>query len=109
MLFFNKKVIDKIGLWDENYFLYLEDLDFCLGMRKMGYKIVFDPLAKIKHKGGASSNSKYNIVLKHWYNSRNYFFTKHLGQNQGKIIKLIFSIEIKLLSLYHHLRHETAE
>ncbi len=38
------------GFLDERYFLYLEDMDFCLRAKKKGYKIIFEPKAIIWHK-----------------------------------------------------------
>lgn len=108
-IIFRKYHKNQLNLFDENYFLYLEDLDFCLNLKKLGYKIIFDPKSKIIHKGGVSSKSKYNVVLKNWYKSRRYFFRKHLGKIKGNILSLIFSAEELLLRLYHHLRHEPAE
>lgn len=89
---------------DENYFLYLEDLDFGTEIKKNGLKVVFDPESKVIHKGGASNNSRYNIELKHWYDSRNYYFTKHLNKYQAVIIKVIFKLEFLLLKCFHKLR-----
>ncbi len=109
MLFRRNSPSTNLNLFDENFFLYLEDLDFCLTMKNKGFLIVYDPSSRIKHKGGASSNSKYNIVLKHWYQSRKYFFLKHLNFIQGIILWIIFSMEEFTLSLYHHIRHEPAE
>lgn len=100
---------EKINLLDERYFLYLEDLDFCLTMKNKNYKIILDPHSKIKHISGASSNSKYNIVLKHWYKSRRYFFKKYFSSIEYIILSIIFSIEEKFLQLYHSLKNESAE
>lgn len=49
-----KKVIDKVGLFDERYFLYFEDLDFCRRVRGMGLKIYYLPKAEFIHYHGAS-------------------------------------------------------
>lgn len=50
----SKKVIDKIGLLDERYFMYFEDLDYCRRVRKAGFKIYYLPEAKVIHEHGAS-------------------------------------------------------
>ena len=98
-----------INLMDEKYFLYLEDLDFCLTLKDKSYKIIFDPRSKIKHISGASSNSRYNIVLKHWYKSRRYFFKKYFSSIKYIILSVIFFLEEKILQLYHSLKNEPAE
>ncbi len=46
--------IKKVGLINENYFMYFEDLDYCRAMRKFGLKVYFLPSAEIIHYHGAS-------------------------------------------------------
>lgn len=50
-----KEVFTKIGLLDERYFLYLEDLEFCQRAKKAGFKIVYVPQAKVWHFNAGSS------------------------------------------------------
>lgn len=53
----HKSVFDKIGYLDEkNYFMYFEDVDFCLRLHRESIKILFIPEVKILHYGGASSD-----------------------------------------------------
>jgi len=47
-------VINKIGLLDERYFMYFEDLDYCRKAKKFGLKVYYLPTAKIIHEHGAS-------------------------------------------------------
>lgn len=61
-----KEVIEKIGLLDENYFAYLEDVDYCVRAKKAGYKIFYEPKAVIWHKNASSSGgpgSKLHFFL----------------------------------------------
>ena len=55
MLFFNKKVIDKVGFWDENYFLYFEDSDFCERAKRSGFRLFYNPKIIIWHKNAQST------------------------------------------------------
>ena len=60
-------VFKQIGLFDENYFFYLEDLDFCLRAQKAGFSLLFVPQAHVWHQGSAStafspSLRKYHMV-----------------------------------------------
>lgn len=50
-----RKVIDKIGAWDESYFFYGEDLDFCYRIKKDGFKVMYFAKPLLKHYKGASS------------------------------------------------------
>ncbi|MBI3984803.1 MAG: glycosyltransferase family 2 protein [Candidatus Levybacteria bacterium] len=53
-----KEVGEKVGWWDEDYFFYGEDLQFCLDIKKLGYKIYYAGTSNIMHIGGASSGIK---------------------------------------------------
>jgi GT2 family glycosyltransferase len=49
---------DEVGWWDERYFFYGEDLDFCYQLKKKGWKIYFVPDVKILHYKGVSGGIK---------------------------------------------------
>lgn len=53
----SRAIIDKIGLLDERYFMYFEDLDYCRRARKAGFKIYYLPSAEVIHVHGASGRS----------------------------------------------------
>lgn len=65
-----RQVFDKIGLLDEKYFLYLEDMDFCTRAQKAGFRIIFEPSAIIWHKN-ASSVGGSGSQTQDYYISRN--------------------------------------
>ncbi len=57
---YRKSVFDEIGIFDENHFAYLEDLDIGYRAKVYGYKNYFTPDAIVHHAGSASSGSKHN-------------------------------------------------
>lgn len=57
---YRKKVIDKIGFFDEKFFAYMEDVDISYRAKINGYKNVFCSDAVIYHIGSATTGSKYN-------------------------------------------------
>lgn len=77
-------LISDIGLMDEGYFLYYEDVDFCRETVKAGWKIINNPSARVVHLRGGSSpvkrNKKINKRLPlYYYQSRTRFFAKQYG------------------------------
>jgi GT2 family glycosyltransferase len=50
-----KEVTERIGFLDERYFLYFEEIDFCLQTQRAGWKVTFFPDASVVHLGGQSS------------------------------------------------------
>ncbi|MDO8487440.1 MAG: glycosyltransferase family 2 protein [Candidatus Curtissbacteria bacterium] len=65
-----KEVFEKIGLLDEKYFLYLEDMDFCVRVKKAGFKIKFCPGAILWHKNAVSAGGS-GSKLQDYYITRN--------------------------------------
>lgn len=100
-----KKINNKLNLFNEKFFLYLEDIDFGIKINRYGYKVIFDPNSKIIHIGGSSSKNKYKTDLKNWYISRKIFFKNHLNIIEGIILNSIFTIEEKILKLIHFLKN----
>ena len=52
------EAIAKVGYFDEDFFFYGEDLDWCWRFKEAGYKIMYTPTAKIIHYKGAASGMK---------------------------------------------------
>ncbi|MDP2159354.1 MAG: glycosyltransferase, partial [Flavobacterium sp.] len=86
-----KKVLDEIGLLDEDFFMYGEDIDLSYRIKKAGYKNYFYPDTKIIHyKGESTKKGSLNYVFV-FYNAMIIFARKHLSKNNA----LLFSILIK--------------
>lgn len=59
----DKKVFEKIGYFDERFFMYFEDNDFCLRAKAAGFKIAVDPTVIVNHDL-TKSEQKINYALK---------------------------------------------
>ena len=82
-MFFNMKHFKEIGFFDENFFIYLEEIDLCKKLKKNDKKIL-DKKVIIKHIGGSSHNENINFEMElsrnwHWMWSTFYFNKKHFG------------------------------
>ena len=54
-LFVSGEVFERVGLFDEDYFLYYEDMDFCLRVKDSGFKIMYFPQAVVYHHNAKSA------------------------------------------------------
>lgn len=72
LIVYNKKIIQKIGLFDESFFAYLEDVDISLRLFNLGYKSIYIPQAISYHLGGGTSKRMKNLRSRLCY--RNWFF-----------------------------------
>ncbi len=74
----HKNVFDRIGLLDENYFLYFEDVDFCQRARKAGIPLSFISEIKISHSVSASTKKLGSaMLLRYHYRNALYFNFKN--------------------------------
>ena len=94
------EVFRKIGLWDENFWIWLEDVDLCWRIKLAGYKLYFLSEAEIIHFGG-SSFEKWDS-FKMIYNFRlSYlkYFRKHKRKFQAFLVKWLFILNALFLIL----------
>ncbi len=94
-----KDVLRKVGLFDEDYFLYGEDLDLCFRIKTAGYKIMYVPDVKIIHYKGVTSGIKKHSqkiataseisqkqALNSFYQTMKIFYKKHLEEKYPFLI-----------------------
>ena len=61
-MFVRKEAADKVGLWDERFFMYFEDTDWCRRFWQKGYQVIYLPTARVSHYYGRASK-KYGVFL----------------------------------------------
>lgn len=62
LMLFDKSIVDKVGFWDESYFLYFEDADYCVRAKKAGVKLYYDPSLIIWHKNAQSTGGAGSLI-----------------------------------------------
>jgi N-acetylglucosaminyl-diphospho-decaprenol L-rhamnosyltransferase len=68
---------DAVGLLDERYFLYLEDVDFCAAVRARGRRVLFSPVAQIVHLRGRSGVGEGGRARAAWHQSHLAYYRRH--------------------------------
>jgi N-acetylglucosaminyl-diphospho-decaprenol L-rhamnosyltransferase len=76
-----REVFETAGFFDEEYFLYYEEIDFCRTARNAGFKSYFVANAPITHVGAASTGliDETRRMPAYWFDSRYRYFRKHHG------------------------------
>ena len=91
-----KECLDKVGLLDEDFFMYGEDIDLSYRITQGGYKNYYFPDAQIIHyKGESTKKASLNYVYT-FYNAMAIFASKHLDSKQTKLYSLIIKLAIWL-------------
>lgn len=86
-----REVVDKVGLLDERFFLYFEDLDFCLRVQQAGYTLHINPEVVAEHTISAGSRASRRTLYQ--WASHLKFVTKHqfrLAYPTGYLYDLLF-------------------
>lgn len=131
-LMVRREVIEDIGLMDSRFFLYYEETDWCTRAKKVGYKIMFEPQAKVWHKisistGGVESAVGYyyyarnklllarkNLSLVNWLKFLFFYSYDFLGKESLYLLRYSGGDKWKKLKalwtgFYHYLRGRVGE
>jgi hypothetical protein len=104
----NRAVIEEVGLWDEEYFLHCEDLDWCMRFRQRGFKILFEPNAVVEHTQGACGRSRPIFVEWHKHKGMGRFYCKFFRhQYPGVLMRVVLVgvwFRFGLVAISHTLR-----
>lgn len=60
-----RAAFEDIGLFDEGFFLYAEELDFCTRLANRGWSVLFTPELEVTHEGGVSTGRSWRMTLEH--------------------------------------------
>ena len=91
-----KSVIDQVGLLDEQFFMYGEDLDWCWRIKEAGYRIVYYPKAEITHyKYGASKSIPFRTI-KWGHTAMKIFYRKHYANEYNWLFNTLVYLGIDL-------------
>jgi len=82
-------IFKELGGFDEHYFLYFEDTDLGVRLRKIGLKIISYPGFKIVHEGGKATYKNTNVRDLSWHKSALYFFKKNSGRKGYLKMKIL--------------------
>ena len=83
----SRHLLEKVGLFDERFFMYYEDSDLCLRARRAGFRILVVPQARMWHKVARSSGGRDSANERYWMaRSSVLFFRKHARGGQWAAI-----------------------
>lgn len=98
-----REVIDAVGLLDEQFFMYGEDLDWAYRIKQAGWKIMFYPQVSVLHKKWQSGKAHADEVIRketqeHFSESMQLFYKKHYQHRYGWLVTALVILGIKLHS-----------
>jgi N-acetylglucosaminyl-diphospho-decaprenol L-rhamnosyltransferase len=96
-----REVLDRIGLLDEDFFMFCEDVDLCLRARKAGFEVLYWPEARARHRIGSSSRSVPRLVVRARHRSMWLYYKKHL--RGGPLLDAVTYVGIRARCLWQGL------
>lgn len=91
-----REVINKIGLLDEAFFMYGEDIDWCYRIKEAGYKNIYYPRAEIIHYKGASSKKRKYMTIYEFHRAMLLFYKKHYIKKYNVLVTMGVYIGVAL-------------
>ena len=78
-----RRALSRIGPFDEQFFMYGEDLDLCLRCSQEGFKVVYDGSHSVIHFKGRSSGKEYRAMSKAIFTGTKQFYLKHFNRPES--------------------------
>ena len=95
-LLFSASVFERIGGFDERYFVYFEDTDFFIRMKRAGLRLLYDPRITLAHKVSLSTGGEQSpFSIRHYQRNQIYLLRKHFGT--GTLLAQLSIVVAKVL------------
>jgi hypothetical protein len=93
------EILEKVGLFDDCFFMYSEEVDLCERIRRAGYRVFYTPETEVIHVGGKSTEANPEKAAFEYRRSQLYFYSKHYGRGRVLLLKayLLVSIAVRWL------------
>lgn len=93
-----RTAFEQIGGFDENFFIYFEDIDLCYRLRKAGWRLVHVPAVHVFHEGGATTAPGAAASRFEYRRSQLYFYEKHNSRISHGLLKLYLGLNFRFLA-----------
>jgi GT2 family glycosyltransferase len=104
-LLVRREALDAVGLFDQEFQFWFEDVDLCLRLKKAGWRVVYLAEARVTHYGSASSRSRSQAERDAMYfQSARYFGKKHFSPARYRLLRLSVAGALLLRTCFGTLR-----
>lgn len=103
-LLIRRRVLEDVGLFDERFFMYYEDVDLCRRAQQAGYRLLVVPAARMWHKVATSTGEGSPLQKYHLARSSALFFAKHTARVLGPIV-IVYRLGVAIKQITIAARH----
>lgn len=110
-MWFRRAALEQVGLFDERFFAYHEEVDWCLRARRAGWRVRYCPAAVVRHTGRGGGADRRAVRIRKYFAARNtvLFARKHAGVRQWLTLAVSLAVSLPLQALRHGLRGRAGE
>jgi GT2 family glycosyltransferase len=98
-LLVRREAADTVGLFDEDFFMFSEETDWCYRFRQAGWKVLFFPGAEFVHVGGASTRQNWGPMFREQVRGHLRFLAKHRGAREAERARKLLLASLRLRGL----------
>ncbi|WP_407377319.1 glycosyltransferase family 2 protein [Methanobrevibacter sp.] len=98
-MFMRNEALRQVGLLDETFFMYGEDIDLCYRIKHGGWKIVYYGESSITHLKGASSKKQKSKLLYEFYRAMYIYYKKHHADENSFVVNIVVYFGIAVLCI----------
>ena len=98
-MFMRTDALNQVGLLDETFFMYGEDIDLCYRIKNGGWKIIYYGESKITHLKGASSKKQKSKLIYEFYRAMYIYYKKHHAKENSFIVNIVVYLGIAFLCI----------
>ena len=98
-LLVRREAADTVGLFDEDFFMFSEETDWCYRFRQAGWSVLFTPDAEFTHVGGATTARDWGPLYREQLRGHLRFLAKHRGLTEAEQARWLLLVAMLLRSL----------
>jgi GT2 family glycosyltransferase len=95
-LMVRREMIDRIGAFDERFFMYCEDVDLAKRAHDAGWRVVYYPEVEVSHRIGAASDKNPIAMIRHHHRSMLLYFLKHNARSPRILLTPLVMIVLRI-------------
>lgn len=100
-----REAVAQVGLLDEQFYFYGEDLDWAFRFRQHGWKVVYYPEVEVLHYKGQSSRQQTERMLREFYRAMRLFYAKHYAAQDPRPVQSLVLLGIALAEWWARVRN----
>ena len=90
----DRDAFDRVGRFDERYFLYWEDADLCRRLRNAGFTIRYVPRARVRHPGGTSARTASRLATRAFHDSAYRYYATHVVRSPWHPLRFVARVAL---------------